>query len=206
MHECLEHNNMLQSVYEDVLRICISSADKCIPKVNAGQCREQRVPGWHDHVAEYHQEALYWHYWWKVEGRPYQCHMSEMRRISMARYHRVHKIILKEQVSIRKEKMAEAVYHNNSRDLFSEVRKMNARKRSQLVSVDGKAENNDICQIFSDKFDKQYHSVLYDADIFQKIKDKINQRVLNKKNCNFNVTVQDVVKAVQHLKLGKSGV
>ncbi len=101
--------------------------------------------------------------------------------------------------------MAEAVYHNNSRDLFSEVRKMNAGKRSQPVSVDGKAENNDICQIFSDKFDKLYNNVPYDADIFQKIKDKINQRLLNKNCCNFNVTVQDVVKAVQHLKLGKSG-
>ncbi len=37
---CFEHNNMLQSVYEDVLSICISSADKCIPKVNAGHCRK----------------------------------------------------------------------------------------------------------------------------------------------------------------------
>ncbi len=119
---CLEHNNMLQFVYEDVLSICISSADKCIPKVNAGHCREQRVPGWHDHVAEYHQEALYLHYWWKVEGMPHQGHTSEMRRISRARYHMVHKIIMKEQFSTRKEKMAEAVYHNNSRDLFSEVR------------------------------------------------------------------------------------
>ncbi len=176
---CLEHNNILQSVYEDVLIICISSADKCITKVNAGHCSEQRVPGWHDHVAEYHQEALYWHYWWKVEGRPHQGHTSEMRRILRARYHRVHKIILKEQVSIRKEKMAEAVYDNKNRDLFSEVRKMNAGKRSQPVSVDGNAENNDISQIVSDKFDKLYNSVSYDADIFQKIKDKINQSVLN---------------------------
>ncbi len=48
------------------------------------------------------------------------------------------------------------MYHNNSRDLFSEVRKMNAGKRSQPVSVDGKGEHNDICHIFSDKFDKLY--------------------------------------------------
>ncbi len=82
---------------------------------------------------------------------------------------------------------------------------MNADKRSRPVSVDGKAKNNDICQTFSDKFDQLYNSVPYDADLFQKIKDKINQRVLNKKCCNFNVTVKDVVKAVQHLKLGKSG-
>ncbi len=96
---------------------------------------------------------------------------------------------MKEQVSIRKEKMAEAVYHNNVRDLFSEVRKMNAGKRSKPVSVDGKADNNDICQMFSDNYDKLYNSVPYDADLFQKIKDKINQKVLNKNCCNFYVVI-----------------
>ncbi len=55
--------------------------------------------------------------------------------------------------------------------------------------------------MFSDNFDKLYHSVTYDADLFQKIKYKINQRVLNKNCCNFNVTVQDDVKAIQHVKL-----
>ncbi len=73
--------------------------------------------------------------------------------------------------------MAEAVYHNNSRDIFSEIRKMNVGKRSQPVSVDGRAEHNDICQMFSDKCDKLYDSVPYGADLFQKIKNKINQRV-----------------------------
>ncbi len=111
----------------------------------------------------------------ELEDRPYQGHTSEIRRISMAMYHRTHKIIMIEQVIIRKEKMAEAVYHNNSRDFFSEVRKMNAGKRSPPVSVDGRAENNDICQMFSNKYDHLYNSVSYDADLFQKIKDKINQ-------------------------------
>ncbi len=31
---CIEHNNMLQSVHEDVLGIYIISADKCISKVS----------------------------------------------------------------------------------------------------------------------------------------------------------------------------
>ncbi len=101
--------------------------------------------------------------------------------------------------------MDENVYHNNCRDLFYEVRKINAVKRSQPVSVNGKADNNDICQMYSDKYDQLSNSVPYDANLFQKIKDKINQKVLNKICCNFYVTVQDVVNAVQHLKLGMSG-
>ncbi len=80
-----------------------------------------------------------------VEGKPNEDHSSEMRRISRSRYNRLCKIAVKEQVSIRKEKMAEAVFHNISRDAFSEVRKINTDKRSQPVNVDGKADNNDFC-------------------------------------------------------------
>ncbi len=57
---------------------------------------------------------------------------------------------------------------------------MNSGKRSQPVSVDGKAGDNDIYQMFSDKYDKLYNSVSYDADLYQNIKEKciINECVL----------------------------
>ncbi len=50
--------------------------------------------------------------------------------------------------------------------------------------------------MFSDKYDKVYNSVLYDADIFQKVKDKIDQRVCNTNYCDYYVIVHDVVDAV----------
>ncbi len=36
---CVQHSDMLQNVYEDVLTICIDSADKYIPKVNTGNSK-----------------------------------------------------------------------------------------------------------------------------------------------------------------------
>ncbi len=47
--------------------------------------------------------------------------------------------------------MAEALYNNNSRDLFAEVRKMNARKKSNPVSVDDMAMDEEISQLFGNK-------------------------------------------------------
>ncbi len=47
--------------------------------------------------------------------------------------------------------MVEAVYNNNSRDLFADLRKMNARKKSNPVSVDGMAGDQEISQLFSNK-------------------------------------------------------
>ncbi len=55
---CVQHGDMLQNLYEDVLAICIDSADECIPKVNIGKNKEQRIPGWNDFVVDYHQEAV----------------------------------------------------------------------------------------------------------------------------------------------------
>ncbi len=52
---------------------------------------------------------------------------------------------------IRKDKMVEAVCNNNSKNLFEEVCKMNASKRSSTVSVDGMTDDNDIFNVFGDK-------------------------------------------------------
>ncbi len=101
---CVQHGDMLQNVYEDVLATYIDSADECIPKVNTGKNKEQQIPGWNNYVVDYHQEALYLHYWWKVEGRPHQGYTSEMKRITRARYYRVLKMVKKDHDSVRKEK------------------------------------------------------------------------------------------------------
>ncbi len=52
---CVQHGDMLQHVYEDVLAICIDSAGEGVPKVNTGKNKEQRIPGWNDYKVDYHQ-------------------------------------------------------------------------------------------------------------------------------------------------------
>ena len=161
---CVQHNDMLQILYEDVLNVCIHSAEECIPMTKIGSEKDQCIQGWNDYVAEYHQEALCWHYWWKVVGRPHQDHTSEMRRITRARYHRVRKLIQKDNESIRKEKVAEAMSKNGTRDLYSEVRNMTAGKRTNLISVDGLTDDNDLYHLFSKKMITSYiivyHTIL----------------------------------------------
>ncbi len=101
--------------------------------------------------------------------------------------------------------MAEAVNNNNSRNLFAEVRKMNTSKKSNYVSVDGMAGDEKISQLFSNKYEQLYNSVLCDSNVFEKIKRKINERVLNERDASYCVCVEDdVINAVKHLKSGKS--
>ncbi len=67
---------------------------------------------------------------------------------------------MKDKENIRKEKMAEAVYKNDNRNLMAQVHKMNATKKTSPISVDGLTDDDDeICTLFSDKYNKLYNSV-----------------------------------------------
>ncbi len=56
--------------------------------------------------------------------------------------------------------MAEAVYNNNSRDLFAKVRKMDARKRCNPVSVGGMARYLSCLIINMNNYLTVYHVIL----------------------------------------------
>ncbi len=65
-------------------------------------------------------------------------------------------------------------------------------------------ENEEISQLFSNKYEQLCNSVPCDSNVFEKIKRRINERVLNERDDSYCVSVQDVVNAVKHLKSGKS--
>ncbi len=111
---------------------------------------------------------------WKVKGRPHQGHTSEMRRVTRARYHRVLKMVKKDHDIVRKEKMAEAVYNNNSRDLFAEVRRMNARKSLiLLVLMVWQGGDQEISQLFSNKYEQLYNSVPCDSNVLRRLRGRL---------------------------------
>ncbi len=47
---------------------------------------------------------------------------------------------------------------------------MNANKKTSPISIDGLTDDDEICSLFSDKYDKFYNSVPYDNDKFHEIK------------------------------------
>ncbi len=79
---------------------------------------------------------------------------------------------------------------------FLSLRKMNASKKSNTVIVDGMAGDEEISQLFSNKYEQLYNSVPFDFNVFEKIKRKINKRVLNERDAKYCVCVEDVVNAV----------
>ncbi len=84
---------------------------------------------------------------------------------------------MKDNENIRKEKMAEAVYKNDNRNLIAEVYKMTATKKTSPISMDDLTDDDEICSLFSDKYNKLYDNVPYDNDEFQKVTNEIDNRL-----------------------------
>ena len=68
-------------------------------------------------------------------------------------------------------------------------------------SMDGCNDNDDIANIFSDKYMELYNSVPYDTSEMKSIESSVLSRILNSSCSDYIITVTDVI---AHLKSGKS--
>ena len=192
-----KHDNELSRVYNDILNVCIELSE-CIPttcpknNLNSGGGR-RKLPGWSKEVEHLKQEAIFWHR---------QGDITEMRRITRARYHKAVRHIMREDDIIRTTKMAEAISENRNRDLWSEVRRIKGRNQFLPSSIDGVLGDEEIAQLFSDKYNHLYKSVSYDVDEMNSINTEINKQI--KENVAYDISVDEVIEGVQRLKLGKS--
>ena len=148
-------------------------------------------------------DALSWHYLWKINSRPGTGYIAEMRRLSRARYHRAVRYLKRDETRMRTEKMSEALISNRSRDLWSEVKRMKGRSRKSACTVDGVNSDKDIADLFSDKYNILYNSVLFDSDGMFRNRSTIDHRLQNTRCSGYVITLTDVSIAVDRLKSGK---
>ena len=197
---CDKHGGDIEQLYNNVINTVIDSA-KVIPTTT--KRNHKTVPGWNQYVEDLKKESLHWHSCWKSQGRPHHGPCAEIMRLSRARYHRAVRQVKREEDKICMAKMADAISRDNTRDLFSEVRKMKGSSNYCASIIDGCADNDSIANMFGTKYDNLYNSVPYNEKEMNDIKCKIDNLV-QKDNSNYYITVSDVVKSISHLKSGKA--
>ena len=201
---CTRHITDLTLYYNNILTACVDASDTCIPKTGP-KCDTKpykTIPGWSDHIEHLRNESLMWHHYWRDAGRPHQGNIAEMHRITRARYHRAIRHTVKDQDKFRMTKMAEAISENRRRDLWKEVKKIKGRNNFSPSHVDGVTGDDEISHMFSNKYQNLYNSVPYDKSEMNSIKCEIAKRL--SEECVYKISVADVVKSVNRLKLGKS--
>ena len=115
-------------------------------------------------------------------------HIDEMHRISRARYHRSIRHIQRNKKIFHLEKIAHAVVSNNSRDLWSEVRKVKGRNSKISSNVDGSCDSKEITELFSEKYKHLYNAVPYNVEDMHTIESTIFERLHNCENVKYVIS------------------
>ena len=204
---CKGHVDKLGVFYRQILNTCTEASQFMSTTAPVSESRPPKggrvIPGWSQEVENLKQQALFWHRQWRSRGRPHNGDITERRRITRARYHQAIRQIIKRDDLIRTTRMAEAICDNRTRDLWAEVRKIKGRNKFQPSSIDGIVNEEDIARCFSLKYNDLYNSVPSDNGEMISIDTEINNRVKDGVTA-YNICVDDTVKGVRRLKLGKS--
>ena len=103
--------------------------------------------------------------------------------------------------------MSLRVLKNSSKDFWKEVHKVRGNSKTLINYVDG-VQEQDIADLFADKYDILYNFVSYDNTDLVTLKTDIDKYIRCKRNSIESehkvITVQDVVTCIASFKSGKS--
>jgi hypothetical protein len=75
-----------------------------------------------DSIQPLKDKSLFWPNIWLDMGRPHEGIVARIRRSTRASYHRAIRQALKERNNIVKNKLADSILRNNSRDFWNEIK------------------------------------------------------------------------------------
>jgi hypothetical protein len=139
-----------------MLNCCLRS-DKSFPRVSKKHVR----PCWSSDVKPYKDDCVFWHKIWVEAGSPKYGALYDVKKHTKRQYMYANRRNKRRVDQLRKEKMAEAIANNNSRDFFKEFKRYEQNGASASI-IDGKNKPEEIAKIFSLKYKELYNSVPYD--------------------------------------------
>ena len=176
---CERHSKDIDKYCSDLVTICIDAAKLVVPTIGDRSKRHkaESLAGWNEHISHLKDVSLTYHWLWKESGKPRNGYYADMRRRTRAQYHYAVKQIKSNQNRLKSEKMALAISNNDTRNLWTEVRKMKGNTRKMPTVVDGVTGNEQIAEKFAGKFKSLYNSVGYNQEEMAKIREVIDERV-----------------------------
>ena len=100
---------------------------------------------------------------WSECGRPKTGAVADVMRRTRAEYQYAIRRIKRDENDIIKERFADAILTNRSRDLWAEMKRIRGGWSSLSNVVDGFSAPDDISAFFASKYQELYTSVFYDA-------------------------------------------
>ena len=171
---CSKHVQAINSYSCDIIDACMKATKLCIPHSN----RHKRVAGWTDKVKPYKERSIFWHRLWADNGKPRQGVIFNIMHKCRLDYKRISKKVIKSQNNLKLERMAKSIVDDSSRNFWREIRTISKKNRGNLPNnVDNVIGDNEICDMFCNKYENLYKEVPYDEVKMQSIINNVNHNV-----------------------------
>ena len=194
------HKHNIDDVTEQLINIAIQSGRYAFPScVNSHIV----IPRWDEEIQPLKESSLFWHHLWLQCDKPKKGVVYDIMKSSRAKYHLAIRNAKKCEQKLKNQMFAESIQNSNYRHLWNEIKRMNRSGGIVSDMVDSKCGDNNICNVFFDKYAKLYQTVPTSADEIYHIQNEIKHRLNTSSYPNSLVQVKDVKQAFQKLKPGK---
>lgn len=201
----IHHLNCIDQYYDNIKNACLKASYSSIPRTS--KANTNRIAGWNEQIEPLRDKSIFWHNLWRELGRPATGTVACIMRSTRAIYHRAIKKVRADESSIRKERLAECVLNNHSRDFWKEIKQLNHVSSSGAVAVDGISDSSSVANMFADKYQNLYNCVPFDKEEMDKILISLNEKLCSnssEKDRNILFSKEEITNAIANLKPNKN--
>ena len=116
-----EHVESVQILYDNIISAMIDASVN-IPFTK--QNKKHKIPGWNENVQHSKEIALFWRSIWLINNSSRQGVVADIMRRTRAKYPYCIREVKKNELLHKKQAMARSIAENNSRNLWTECRKI----------------------------------------------------------------------------------
>ena len=192
--ECCDqkHLDEILKLYDKAIHLIRGVGDDTLGN-KRNKYKRRPMPGWSEFVDKHHKHSIICYHAWKTNGCPATGQLYDQMKLSHEEYKRAVHYVKKNEDNIRKEKLANKLFSNNSKSFWNDVRK-NSEVKILSSSIEGCNNEQDICSLWKDHYD----------DLLNTVGNSVPINMPNVREDFEPVTVSEVIDCLRAVKLGKS--
>ena len=187
-----EHVRSIEAFYLRFIKLILESSNRNL--ITKSVYRNRRtIPGWSDHVAKHHRNAVEAYRCWRELGSPTGGNVCDNMKQSHRVYKNAVKNVKRNEENIMKSKLANKLLSGKTKCFWADIKK-NSDTHIRATSIEGKNNENEISELWREHYNETLNCVGKGK--------KVN---LNLEVCDtVTVTPQEVQKSLNLLKNGKA--
>ena len=196
------HYQSVNQYSRDIADACVNAGELTLPRTRHNNSK--RLPGWNEFVKPAQEKSIFWHKIWCESGRPRSGVVADIMRRTRAAYHYAVRRVKRDEHDIVRQRFADSIVGNRSRDFWLEVKKMNGKVGRCAGTVEGLSDARDIANMFASKYENIYNSVPYDQNDMNDIQNELTSRIKMQNSLDNSIEKDDVAEAIRELKYNKN--